>query len=244
MRHRAALRTRSPAWARTHCRRASGRACLPAPGCSSWVGWMWTGTNGPDRYWSRMRKWSRSRHRGNRPGHVFQVVPPYPMPFSVMPFPVPPCVDPPLITGRDAAPAARPAPSLNEIAVRLTKLFERRRVRCDAHAYSLCRAAKFPAAGMLVAVAPLTSINSNDARCEPWHDGWNGLSMSDGAPSRLAAFARVCTTDIDEAADEIGRIFCPHGLAPTGRGDPRFHAHHNSADLGGFPSTMSPMAAR
>lgn len=60
------------------------------------------------------------------------------------------------------------------------------------------------------------------------------VSMSDDAPSRLAAFARVCTTDIDEAADEIGRIFCPHGLAPTGRSDPRFHAYHNSADFGGF----------
>lgn len=61
------------------------------------------------------------------------------------------------------------------------------------------------------------------------------ISVSDGAaPARLAAFARVCTTDIDEAADEIGRIFCPHALAPTGRSDPRFHAHHNSADFGGF----------
>ena len=61
------------------------------------------------------------------------------------------------------------------------------------------------------------------------------VSVSDGAaPARLAAFSRVCTTDIDEAADEIGRIFCPHGLTPTGRSDPRFHAHHNSADFGGF----------
>jgi len=61
------------------------------------------------------------------------------------------------------------------------------------------------------------------------------ISVSDGAaPPRLAAFARVCTTDIDEAADEIGRIFCPHGLSPTGRSDPRFHARHNSADFGGF----------
>lgn len=59
--------------------------------------------------------------------------------------------------------------------------------------------------------------------------------MSDGAaPARLAAFARVCTTDIDEAADQIGRIFCPHGLAPTGRSDPRFHARHNSAGFGDF----------
>ncbi|WP_408056516.1 AraC family transcriptional regulator [Tardiphaga alba] len=61
------------------------------------------------------------------------------------------------------------------------------------------------------------------------------VSVSDGAaPARLAAFSRVCTTDVDEAADEIGRIFCPHGLAPTGRSDPGFHAHHNSADFGEF----------
>ena len=61
------------------------------------------------------------------------------------------------------------------------------------------------------------------------------VAANDGAaPARLAAFARVCTTDVDEAADEIGRIFCPHGLAPTGRSDPRFHAHHNSADFDGF----------
>jgi len=61
------------------------------------------------------------------------------------------------------------------------------------------------------------------------------VSVSDGAvPARLAAFSRVCTTDVDEAADEIGRIFCPHGLAPTGRSDPGFHALHNSADFGEF----------
>lgn len=61
------------------------------------------------------------------------------------------------------------------------------------------------------------------------------VSVNDGAaPARLAAFARVCTADVDEAAEEIGRIFCPHGLALTGRSDPRFYAHHNSADLDGF----------
>lgn len=61
------------------------------------------------------------------------------------------------------------------------------------------------------------------------------VSVSDGAaPARLAAFARVCTTDIEEAAEEIGRIFCPHGLTPTGRSEPDFHARHNSAGFGDF----------
>ena len=32
--------------------------------------------------------------------------------------------------------------------------------------------------------------------------------------ARLAAYSRVHTTDVDEAAESIGRIFCPHALDP------------------------------
>jgi len=59
-------------------------------------------------------------------------------------------------------------------------------------------------------------------------------SLSGAAPDRLAAFSRVCTDDIDEAADAIGRIFCPHALTPMARTAPGFHARHNSAGFGDF----------
>ena len=57
---------------------------------------------------------------------------------------------------------------------------------------------------------------------------------SAGAGERLAAFGRVFTTDVDEAADEIGRIFCPHGLDPIDGTASTFHARHNSAAFDGF----------
>ena len=50
---------------------------------------------------------------------------------------------------------------------------------------------------------------------------------------RLAAFSRVSTTDLDEAAEAIGRIFCPHVLDPVQRSWPDFHAQHNCAALNG-----------
>jgi AraC-like DNA-binding protein len=52
--------------------------------------------------------------------------------------------------------------------------------------------------------------------------------------ARLAAFNRVSTGSVDDAADAVGRIFCPHRLAPEHRTTPEFFALHNSAVLGGF----------
>jgi AraC-like DNA-binding protein len=55
-----------------------------------------------------------------------------------------------------------------------------------------------------------------------------------GAAERLAAFARVATADVDEAAEQIGRIFCPHQLEPLQAKAPGFYARHNSAAFDGF----------
>src|ERR1700693_3879710 len=54
------------------------------------------------------------------------------------------------------------------------------------------------------------------------------------AGARLAAFSRVRTADVDAAADEIGRIFCPHALDPLRHSWPDFHALHNCAAFDGF----------
>ncbi|MGX4769868.1 AraC family transcriptional regulator [Bradyrhizobium guangdongense] len=51
---------------------------------------------------------------------------------------------------------------------------------------------------------------------------------------RLAAFARVTTDDVDEAAEQIGRIFCPHDLKPARPRAAGFSARHNCADFDGF----------
>lgn len=59
-------------------------------------------------------------------------------------------------------------------------------------------------------------------------------SVPPARAARLAAFSRVFTTDIDEAADSIGRIFCPHALDPLQRTWPDFHALHNCAAFDGF----------
>lgn len=59
------------------------------------------------------------------------------------------------------------------------------------------------------------------------------LDKARGA-ERLAGFSRVATASVDEAAEQIGRIFCPHDLKPlraTGRG---FYARHNCAAFDGF----------
>src|SRR5215471_14175782 len=63
-----------------------------------------------------------------------------------------------------------------------------------------------------------------------------GLEMSAGRSraERLAAFARVTTPDVDEAADQIGRIFCPHDLKPLQARASGFYARHNSAAFHGF----------
>jgi AraC-like DNA-binding protein len=52
--------------------------------------------------------------------------------------------------------------------------------------------------------------------------------------ARLAAFNRVSTDSVDAAADAVGRIFCPHRLAPEHRTSSTFFALHNSAVFGGF----------
>ncbi|MHC4042397.1 AraC family transcriptional regulator [Bradyrhizobium sp. 23AC] len=62
------------------------------------------------------------------------------------------------------------------------------------------------------------------------------LEMSARAPAaeRLADFARVTTDDVDEAAEQIGRIFCPHDLKPAQARAAGFSARHNCADFDGF----------
>jgi AraC-like DNA-binding protein len=52
--------------------------------------------------------------------------------------------------------------------------------------------------------------------------------------ARLAAFTRVATADVDDAADAVGRIFCPHRLAPEHGTSPEFFALHNSAMFSGL----------
>lgn len=51
---------------------------------------------------------------------------------------------------------------------------------------------------------------------------------------RLADFARVTTDDVDEAAEQIGRIFCPHDLKPARARAAGFSARHNCAVFDGF----------
>ncbi|MBB4377601.1 AraC-type DNA-binding protein [Bradyrhizobium sp. Rc3b] len=62
------------------------------------------------------------------------------------------------------------------------------------------------------------------------------LEMSARAPAaeRLADFARVTTDDVDEAAEQIGRIFCPHDLKPAQARAAGFSARHNCAGFDGF----------
>jgi AraC-like DNA-binding protein len=51
---------------------------------------------------------------------------------------------------------------------------------------------------------------------------------------RLEGFTRVTTRDVDEAAEQIGRIFCPHELQPRRSRAPGFYARHNCAAFDGF----------
>ena len=60
--------------------------------------------------------------------------------------------------------------------------------------------------------------------CVPEHD----LAV------RLAAFNRVSTGSVDDAAAAVGRIFCPHELKPVLRPSSDFFALHNCAAFGGF----------
>jgi AraC-like DNA-binding protein len=60
-----------------------------------------------------------------------------------------------------------------------------------------------------------------------------GLDRARSA-ERLAAFSRVATATVDRAAEEIGRIFCPHDLKPLRASGPDFFALHNCAAFDGF----------
>ena len=59
-----------------------------------------------------------------------------------------------------------------------------------------------------------------------------GATLPDAG--RLGGFCRVATTSVDAAADQIGRIFCPHELEPLRAASPGFFARHNCADFDGF----------
>ncbi|KRQ99633.1 AraC family transcriptional regulator [Bradyrhizobium valentinum] len=62
-----------------------------------------------------------------------------------------------------------------------------------------------------------------------------GTSIARHDPAaRLAAFNRVSTGSVDDAAAAIGRIFCPHALTPARETASEFFALHNSAVFGGF----------
>ena len=60
-----------------------------------------------------------------------------------------------------------------------------------------------------------------------------GKTMSPDA-GRLAGFCRVATESVDDAAEQIGRIFCPHALQPLKPASHAFSARHNCAPFAGF----------
>ena len=60
------------------------------------------------------------------------------------------------------------------------------------------------------------------------------ITARTSAADRLADFARVTTDDVDEAAEQVGRIFCPHDLKPIRPRGPGFSARHNCAAFDGF----------
>ena len=60
------------------------------------------------------------------------------------------------------------------------------------------------------------------------------MSARASAVERLADYARVTTDDVDEAAEQIGRIFCPHDLKPAQVRAAGFSARHNCAAFAGF----------
>ena len=60
-----------------------------------------------------------------------------------------------------------------------------------------------------------------------------GKAMSPDA-GRLDGFCRVATDSVDEAAEQIGRIFCPHDLEPLRAASPGFFARHNCVAFNGF----------
>src|SRR6476620_5922045 len=78
-------------------------------------------------------------------------------------------------------------------------------------------------------------------KATPWPEAWSTMSAAElemstrrSEAERLADFARVTTDDVDEAAEQIGRIFCPHDLKPVRPRGPGFSARHNCAAFDGF----------
>jgi AraC-like DNA-binding protein len=61
-----------------------------------------------------------------------------------------------------------------------------------------------------------------------------GFDLFASDAERLAGFRRVATASVDEAAEQIGRIFCPHDLKPLRSTSPGFSARHNCAAFDGF----------
>ena len=65
-----------------------------------------------------------------------------------------------------------------------------------------------------------------------------GKTMSPDAgrleAGRLAGFCRVATASVDDAAEQIGLIFCPHALQPLKPASHAFSARHNCAPFAGF----------
>jgi len=57
--------------------------------------------------------------------------------------------------------------------------------------------------------------------------------MLQAAALPLSRFALFRTHDLDEAREEVAKIFCPHRLLPAGMSS-RLDACHHSVDLGGF----------
>jgi AraC-like DNA-binding protein len=70
--------------------------------------------------------------------------------------------------------------------------------------------------------------------CEPISPDAARLVGSRLAGSRLAGFCRVATASVDDAAEQIGRIFCPHALEPLSSASSAFSARHNCAPFDGF----------
>ena len=64
--------------------------------------------------------------------------------------------------------------------------------------------------------------------------GFGADRVCEGPAVRLAAFGRVATYDVDDAAEQIGRIFCPHDLKLLGPAVQGFYAMHNCAAVDGF----------
>ncbi|UTD28320.1 AraC family transcriptional regulator [Bradyrhizobium sp. WD16] len=64
---------------------------------------------------------------------------------------------------------------------------------------------------------------------------WNAEGAEGGPQSLpLGAYRRVSTDRVDDAAEAIGQIFCPHNLEPIRGTQSRFFARHHCAALDGI----------